>query len=331
MGTPHRAANPNALMLTRITDRLTFLYLDKCRIERDDNGVHALIETRNTPDQPDGYTRHTTYLPTATLTALILGPGTSITNPAAAACFSHGCGITLTGAGTVRSYGTFNSPYAPTHLLERQATLWANPETRTTTARKALLLRFPDIPDPDLHTLTIDQLRGLEGARMKAIYRTNAQRYRLTGWHRNRGDLGPLDPVNEALNYANTALYGLTNAIIQTLGLSPGLGFIHTGNRISFTLDIADIYKTRHVIPLAFSLHKSTDPGADAMRHLRENLRLTRLLPQIVEDIHTLLNFTAHDPDDDWDANTLHLWAETGLRAAGLNYHREYIDAPTHP
>jgi len=313
-------------MLTRITDRLSFLYLDKCRIERDDNGVHAMVDTSD-PESTDGFIRHTTYLPVASLTSLILGPGTSITTPAAAACFAGGCGVTLAGAGVVRSYGAFLSPYAPTALLERQAALWADPAARAEVARRAILMRFPEIRDGDVSGLSLDQLRGLEGARMKAVYRSLANRYRLTGWRRNRGELGPLDAVNEALNYANTALYGLTGAVVQVLGLAPGLGFIHTGNRMSLALDVADIYKTKHVIPLCFSLHASEDPGLDVMKRLRDDFRLMRLLPQMFEDIHALLGVAASDAED-WDANPLSLWSESGLHAAGLNYSREYFAAP---
>ncbi|WP_101525906.1 type I-E CRISPR-associated endonuclease Cas1e [Nocardioides houyundeii] len=320
--TTHPAlARPNAMILTRISDRLSYLYLDRCRIERDDNGVHAKIEAANPEDMPAGVTSKTTYIPISSLTSIMLGPGTSITQPAAAACAAAGTGVCFVGSGVVRSYGAFLSPYSPTRLLEAQARIFADDDKRTEIAREALLMRFPETGRNMIATASIEQLRGLEGARMKAIYKSLASKHRLAGWRRNTGALGPLDPVNEALNYANTALYGLVNAVVQSLGLSPGLGFVHAGNRQAFVLDIADLYKGRHTIPLCFSLHSSKDPGAEVMAALRKEFRLLRLLPQVVDDIHALLGVETEE--DDWSVDALSLWAADGkLVRANTNYGR---------
>ncbi|MEJ7689327.1 MAG: CRISPR-associated endonuclease Cas1 [Nocardioidaceae bacterium] len=75
-----------------------------------------------------------------------------------------------------------------------------------------------------------------------------------------RANSGRLDTVNEALNYANTALYGVVQGIIGALGMSPGLGIVHEGNPRAFVLDIADLYKTDVTIPLAFAQWKSDEP-----------------------------------------------------------------------
>lgn len=319
MKTPQRFKQSNAVLLTRADARLTFLYLDLCRIEQDDNGTHARI------DREDG-TTETWYLPSATLTTLLLGPGTSITNPAATELTRNGCSITFVGSGAVRSYATFLSPYAPTHLLERQAAIAADPALKVACATEMYLKRFNDLSRNQLPTgLTIEALRGLEGARMKATYATHARRVGLRTWRRQFTDAE--DPVNIALNYANTALYGITNAVITTLGMAPGLGIIHTGNRQSFVLDIADLYKTTLTIPLAFSLHDSTKPGPDAMARLRADFKLIKLLPRIITDIHDLLGVALGDDDSsptfdstDWTIDSLKLWGPNATVLAGDNY-----------
>jgi CRISPR-associated protein Cas1 len=191
-------------------------------------------------------------------------------------------------------------------------------ERRIEAARWMYAKRFPGNLPPGL---SIEQLRGLEGARVKAMYALAAKKHRLNHWHRNRGELGEMDPVNIALNYANTALYGLVNSVVLALGLSPGLGVVHEGQRQAFVLDIADLYKADMTIPLAFSLWRSEDAGRDVMHALRKNFRLLRLLPRIVDDVYELLGHRPDpDQDDGWSIETLNLWAPSGLVVAGVNY-----------
>lgn len=327
MDTPGRLARPNAgrgtaLSLVRLEDRLSFLYLDMCRIEQDDNGTHARVESE------EGIVR-TTYIPTASLACLLLGPGTSITAPAAAALARNGCAVVFTGAGAVRSYSTFSPFSKSTALLNAQARASVDPARREQVAKEMLRLRFPDVALPEVNSdgspVTLEQLRGLEGARMKAFYRMEAQRRRLKGWRRRKDTAGedePLDAVNEAMNYANTALYGLCLAVICGLGMSPGLGIIHEGNPKAFVLDIADIYKTTVTIPLAFKQAKSTNPGRDVMHALRTELTLLRLLPRIVDDIYRLFDEQPNDQEWEWDLMPLSLWGSSGqLIAAEHNRH----------
>lgn len=320
--TPVPLKRPNAISLVRIRDRLSFVYLDRCRIAQDENGTLARIVSED-PDR-----RTTVYLPISGLTTLLLGPGTSITQPAVAACSRAGCAVSFVGLRGVRSYGAFLSPYASTELLQRQALVASDPIARVDAARRMYIKRFPgpvfEYAPPDV---TIEQLRGMEGARMKAHYQTCARRFRLTGWRRNRDQL-PLDPVNEALNYANTHLYGVVNAVVLALGLSPGLGIIHQGNRQAFTLDIADMYKTDVTIPLAFSLRNSENPGRAVTSALRKQFMLLKLLPRVVDDIYEVLEVDQPDSDDsDWQINELFLWGPDGDVLSGNNFGIGLLDA----
>lgn len=328
MKTPGSLARPNsgrsgAISLTRLSDRLSFLYLDKCRVEQDDNGTHARVETA------DG-TVHTTYLPSATLSCLLLGPGTSISAPAASALARTGCAVVMTGAGGVRTYSVWSPLSSSTRLLEAQARASVLPEIRSQVAVRMLRMRFPDLAVPEANRdgspVTLEQLRGLEGARMKAVYREQARRYRMSSWRRRFDESdgkGPIDAVNEALNHANTALYGVCLAVVSGLGLSPGLGIVHHGSPRAFVLDIADLYKTEVTVPLAFKQLNSANPGRDVMRALRDEFRLLRLLPRIVDDLHALLDVDLPAGEtSDWDVDLLSLWGSDGSTvAAGHNRH----------
>lgn len=328
MRTPGALARPNAgrsgaVSLTRLSDRLSFLYLDKCRVEQDDNGTHARVETEDE-------VVHTTYIPTAALSCLMLGPGTSISAPAATALARNGCAVLMTGAGAVRMYSSWSPLSSSTSLLQAQAQISVMPELRSRAAVRMLRMRFPDLPIPEVNTdgspVSLEQLRGLEGARMKAVYREQARRYRLSKWRRRFDESdgsGPLDAVNEALNHANTALYGVCLAAVCGLGMSPGLGIVHHGSARAFVLDIADLYKSEITVPLAFKQLNSGNPGRDVMRALRDEFRLLRLLPRIVDDIYRVLEIDLPDEDaTDWDVDFLTLWGSNGsVVAAGHNRH----------
>lgn len=312
MDTPPSLARPTALSLSRVSDRLSFLYLDLCRVEQDDNGTLAWVES-------EALGRRSVYLPAATLCSLLLGPGTTLTQPAASALARDGCAVQFVGSGAVRTYSTFSPLSSSTKLLNAQALASSDPVRRIGVAKAMFRMRFPEVIRDEMPDMSIEQLRGMEGARMRAVYQSQAQRHRLGKWHRNKGELGKLDAVNEALNYANTALYGVVQGVVCALGMSPGLGIVHEGNPRAFVLDIADLYKTDVTIPLAFAQWKSENPGRDVMMALRENFRLLHLLPRIVDDIHTLLG--ARDTEDEWDVNDLHLWGPDGITVrAGDNW-----------
>jgi len=305
--TPVRLTRPSALLLSRVSERLSFLYMDRCAVHQEDNGTVAVVEVESG--------RRTTQIPVATLTCLLLGPGTSITQQAASALARAGCGVSFVGAGAVRAYGAFLSPYAPTDRLERQAHIVVDPELRVDAARRMYVKRFPGASSATFAQGSIEQMRGIEGIRMRGVYDQYAKKQRIRGWRRNTGtrpEDGPPDIVNRALNSANSALYGIVNAVVLALGMSPGLGVIHTGNRQSFILDIADLYKTRITIPLAFGLHKDPNPESTVLRQLRGRLQLVRMLPEIITDIDDVIGLPGERDADDWDIDTLRLWGPRG-------------------
>ncbi|MFI6019026.1 type I-E CRISPR-associated endonuclease Cas1e [Streptomyces sp. NPDC051287] len=304
-------------MLPRIADSLSFLYLDAVRVVQDDTGVCAQIQT------PDHRT-DTVYIPTAALTCLLLGPGVSITTRALSTLARHGTSVVCTGAGGVRAYAAILPDSLTTHWLEQQVTAWSDPHQRLTVATRMYEKRFGDATVPDGTTLA--QLRGMEGQRMKALYKLLAQQHGIGRFRRNYhpDQWHQQDPVNLALSAANTCLYGIIHAAVLALGCTPALGFVHTGTQHAFVYDIADLYKAQATLPVAFSLHQSANPEQEARRKFREDLRLIRLLPSVIRDIQALLT-PGTDLDDDeperHDVRLVHLWdPKTGVLPAGVNY-----------
>jgi len=302
----------NLQILPRFGDGLSYLYLERARVDRHDHAVAAWDDTGVTP------------IPCAALATLLLGPGTSITHLAVRTLADHGCSIIWTGESGVRFYAAGTGETRHTRYLERQALLWADPKSRLRTARRLYEWRFPG---EDVTRLSLQQLRGREGARVKRAYQ---QASRSTGieWKARsyrQEDWGASDTINRALSAANACLYGVAHAAIVSLGCSPGLGFIHTGKQLSFVYDVADLYKTETSIPAAFEAAVQGPVGIDgrARTLCRDLFHNTRLLERIVTDLHALLS----EPDDDHDrfdvkpAQPGALWdPESGDVIGGINY-----------
>lgn len=316
---PKRLHTPTLVMLPRVSDQLSFLYLNRVRIERDDNGVHAIFRS-----EERGVER--VYIPTASVAALLIGPGTSITQPAASQFLRDGGVIVFSGEDGGHYHGSLIHDGLTTRWLHLQAQQWADEGCRAEVARRLYRMRFEDGSLVD--GKSIEQMRGMEGHRVKNAYRALSNRHGIP-FRRvyNPKDLDASDPVNQALTVANHVLYGVTHAVITALGASPALGFIHTGGQRSFVYDIADLYKMEIAAPAAFAAAKEDDPVGAVRRALRRNWRLLRLTRRVVADIQAALDpesSTARaDFDDEFD-NVVHLWSpEFGALPAGTNYAAE--------
>lgn len=285
---PGRLATPSLAMLPRAVNQLSFVHIDRARVEKDDNGVAAVIET------PEHGTERI-YLPTASIAAVLLGPGVSVTQPAAVQICRDGASIVLTGAGGVRCYGSITHNDLTTKWLQRQASAWADTQQRESTARWLYGRRFStsDIAK----NMTIAQLRGMEGQRVKRAYAQHAAKHGAK-FRRTLDikDYNSLDPVNKALNAGNQVLYGVVHATMLALGVSPALGFIHTGSQRSFVYDIADLYKLDLSVPLAFKYRDHPNPDPAIRRHFRDSMKALRLAKHVVNDIQGALTC-----GEEWD------------------------------
>lgn len=285
-----------------ISDRMTFIYLEHCRISREDGAV--------TVKDTEG----TVYIPAAAITVLLLGPGTEITHRAMELIGDTGISVIWIGEHGVRYYAHGRALSSHTRLLEKQAKLVSNTRSHLEVVRKMYEMRFAD---EDTTGLTLQQLRGREGARMRRIYREQAKLCKVewSGRDYDTEDFFGGSPVNQALSAGNVCLYGLASAVITALGCSPGLGFIHVGHEFAFAYDIADLYKAEITIPLAFKIASEnvSDLPNVVRRRTRDLFVKTHLLEKMVRDIKYLLD--VNDGEETkialWDNH--HELAESGV------------------
>lgn len=310
------ARPPELPELTRVQDRMTFLYLEHCVVHRDSNAITATDD------------RGTVHVPAASLGALLLGPGTTVSQQAMVVLAESGSTAVWVGERGVRYYAHGRSLARSAALLRAQAELVTNQSSRLRVAREMYAMRFPG---EDVSGLTMQQLRGREGARVRRCYREEARIHGIEWKNRkyDPSDFESGDPVNQALSAATTALYGLTHAVIVALGCSPGLGFVHTGHERSFVYDIADLYKSEYAIPCAFAIAAGdySDIGAETRRAMRDRFYDGALLGRCARDITRLL--TGQDPDaaDDLpDADIVHLWDGADREVAGGVAYGEEVD-----
>lgn len=184
-------------------------------------------------------------------------------------------------------------------------------------------MRFPD---EDVSSLSKDQLRGREAARVRKIYKENAARggIPLAGRNYRPGEIDASNPVNQALTAANAALYGIVHSVLSALGCSPGLGFVHNGTTRSFVYDMADLYEAEVSIPASFEVVAANveSPTTEVRRMLRDKVVSTRLLQRCARDLQLLLRDEASGQEQDWErqADDLSLWGDKGEASAGYNY-----------
>ncbi|MEE1753536.1 type I-E CRISPR-associated endonuclease Cas1e [Streptomyces sp. SP18CS02] len=295
--------------LTRVGDRLSFVYLERCVVHRDSNALTA--------EDADG----TTHIPSATIGTLLLGPGTRVTHQAMALLGDTGAVVVWVGENGVRFYAGGRALNRSSALVEAQALAWANQRTRLDVARAMYRLRFPD---EDPAGLTRRQLLGQEGDRVKRCYAHEASRTGVP-WRGRRftpGDFGSGDAINQAVTAAAQCMYGIAQTVVTALGCSPGLGFVHSGHELSFVLDIADLYKTDIGIPVAFDVAAEgpEDVGPRTRRALRDRVNSTGLLDRCVRDIQALFPTTTDSRPEPYD-DRVTLLSDKGARmAAGRNY-----------
>jgi len=310
-------------ILPKVRDSWSYLYVEHARIDQDAKAIAVHDLDGRTP------------VPCASLNLLLLGPGTTITHAAIRAIADSGCLVGWSGEEGVRFYAQGLGETRSSRALQHQARLWANSKTRLDVVVRMYRYRFSDPLDPGL---TLQQIRGKEGIRVREAYARASRQYGVPweGRSYRRDDWRNADPVNRALSCANSCLYGICHAAIVAAGYSPALGFIHTGKMLSFVYDIADLYKADLTIPAAFAAAAGGNDQLEGRvrRGLRDTFHRSRLLPRIVGDMQALFHLPA-DPDSDegYDADAAMpggLWdPTTGFVAGGVNQATGRGDAGT--
>ena len=295
--------------MPRIADRVTFVYVEHAKINRVDGAI-TVAESR-------GIVR----VPAAMVGILLLGPGTDISHRAMELLGDSGTSVAWVGEHGVRQYAHGRSLAHTSRFLEMQAKLVSNTHTRLQVARKMYQLRFPE---EDVSSFTMQQLRAKEGARVRRMYRKMAQEYgvKWDGRTYDPDNYAGGDPVNQALSAANVALYGLAYSAISAMGMSAGLGFVHTGHDLSFVYDVADLYKAGITVPIAFQIASEYKEGENVGRISRQKVRDAfvdgKIFGQIVQDIQMLIGIKESEL---LEAEPLNLWDEKEKNIKyGINY-----------
>lgn len=308
-----RQANLQAL--PRFGESWSFLYVEKVSIEREQN---ALVLTD---------TRGRVAVPCAALSCLLLGPGTNLTSAAVELLASNGTSMVWTGEAGVRCYAAGLGETRRSGNLLRQLEAWATPDSRLEVCKRMYRIRFAEETLPS--GLTLEQLRGREGVRVRETYAAfsrqfgvpwNGRLYKPQHW-------ASTDPINRAISVANSCLHGLVHAALVSTGFSPAVGFIHTGKALSFAYDIADLYKMDVTVPVAFELvAKGPVEGLERCARLtcRDRFRETRLLERILPDVQRVLGLRPdvarlYDHSEDAPAGS-RLWDPAGEIAGGQNF-----------
>ena len=270
--------------LPKLSDSMSYLYAEHCIIEQNALAVEKI----------DKHGR--TMIPAANLTVLMLGPGTSITHAAIKSLADNGCGIIWVGQDATHFYAQGGGETRQARHLLHQARLVSDPALRLAVCERMYRKRFEGELEEGL---SIQQLRGKEGARVRMAYEKASILYKVpwNGRNYDRQDWGGSDLINRALSSANALLYGLCHAAIVSGGYSPALGFVHTGKQRSFVFDIADLYKTDLTIPIAFKVVGESPHrvGSRVRSACRAAFKQSALLKRILPDIADLLDLPAEE------------------------------------
>lgn len=231
-----------------------------------------------------------THIPIGGVACLMLEIGTRISHAAVRLAAQVGTLLVWIGEGGVRLYSAGQPGGARSDRLLYQAGLALDEAARLKVVREMYRRRFGEEPPA---RRSVEQLRGIEGARVRRSYELIARRYGVT-WKARNYDVSAWtagDLPNRCLSAATSCLYGVTEAAVLAAGYAPAIGFIHTGKPLSFVYDVADIYKFETVVPLAFQVaaHRPTQPEREVRIACRDAFRKSRLLERIIPDIEGVL------------------------------------------
>ena len=231
-----------------------------------------------------------THIPVGSVACLMLQPGTRVSHAAAALAARVGTLLVWVGEAGVRLYASGQPGGARSDRLLYQAKLALDEAARLKVVRKMYAIRFGEEPPT---RRSVEQLRGIEGARVRKTYQILAQRFRVTWDGRNydpdNWNSGNL--VNRCLSAATACLYGITEAAVLAAGYAPAVGFIHTGKPLSFVYDIADLFKFDTVVPIGFQVaaKPQREPERQVRLKCRDCFRQTKLLERIIPTIEEVL------------------------------------------
>ena len=262
-----------------IKERLSILFIEKGHLDVLD-GAFVVVDK----------TGVRTHIPVGGVACLMLEPGTRTSHAAVALAARVGTLLVWVGEAGVRLYSSGQPGGARSDRLLYQAKLALDESLRLKVVRQMYTMRFGEEPPA---RRSVEQLRGIEGARVRETYKLIAKKYGVEWKARNydTSDWDKGDLPNRCLSAATACLYGVTEAAVLAAGYAPAVGFIHTGKPLSFVYDVADIYKFETVVPVAFKIAAKLpgNPEQQVRIACRDVFRESRLLERIIPGIEEML------------------------------------------
>ncbi len=270
---------PPPLKPIPIKERLSVLYVEKGHLDVLD-GAFVVVDKIGIR----------THIPVGGVACLMLEIGTRISHAAVRLAAMVGTLLVWIGEGGVRLYSAGQPGGARADRLLYQAKLALDDDLRLKVVREMYRRRFGEEPP---QRRSVDQLRGIEGARVRELYKQLARQFGVQ-WRQRNYDVRAWsagDLPNRCLSAATSCLYGVTEAAVLAAGYAPAIGFIHTGKPLSFVYDVADLYKFDTVVPMAFAIaaRKPPNPEREVRLQCRDVFRKSRLLERIIPDIEAIL------------------------------------------
>lgn len=293
-------------MLPRVEDKISFLYIEYARIVQDEFSIAAYQQNNKI------------IIPLAMINVIFLGPGTSITHAAVKNVADAGCTLIWTGQDLKHVYSTSMISSEHSKNLIVQAKCYADTEKHLAVIRRMYKIRYPDV---NIEKFSLQQMRGMEGTRVKNCYEDNAKQYGVE-WNGRDYDKDNWDSennVNRFLSMGNSLLYGICQAAIVALGFTPGLGFIHNGGSRSFVFDIADLYKEKYIVPMAFKLAGENGVDEDVLINCREFFIQDKFMKRLAANLSSLFSFSDINSKIPVDVG---LWNLKDCVELGINYGR---------
>lgn len=278
-------------------------YLEFTRVVKADEKVSFLRETKGV--------EYTFALPYGNTAALLLGPGTSITQSAMHHLCEQGCLVGFTGGSGFPIFAGSLSEYRPSEYVQRWLIRWQDKAWRLRVARHFQRVRVELVNDywrrhglsdaalagaqkagEDLllrqaQAHDAETLLGVEAVYAKRLYALLATEYQVLF---SRQPQQKTDYVNELIDGHNYYAYGLASTALWVLGIPYAFAVLHGETRRgALVFDVADMLKDGILLPLAF---QSAQAGRDKSAHKKEcakHLQLSHALPRLFDEIKAAL------------------------------------------
>ena len=260
--------------------RANIYYLEMCRVLQKDGRVLYLSENSKEYQYWN--------IPIANTTCLLLGTGTSITQPAMRMLAQAGVLVGFVGGGGTPllmaneiEWFTPQSEYRPTEYIQGWMKFWFDEDKRLETAKRFQIarikfiqkvwakdreLRFEGFKVEELQkefiskinaineAYSVGKLLQLEADLTKKLYKYAAKKTNQLGFLREHAKA---ENANGFLDHGNYLAYGFGATTLWVLGIPHGFAVMHGKTRRgALVFDVADLVKDALILPWAFVCSK---------------------------------------------------------------------------